>query len=100
MTDIYSKAQRVIAWIGPDENGGSQALKDFETLLENVICYPDNLEWVRRTPEVLSVNGTYTADTGIKFQSNDKLEKLRLLLRRPFWRRIWILQELVLSQLP
>ncbi|PMD34445.1 hypothetical protein L207DRAFT_387996, partial [Hyaloscypha variabilis F] len=32
MTDIYSKAQRVIGWIGLDENGGSQALRDLGTL--------------------------------------------------------------------
>jgi hypothetical protein len=96
MRNIYSKAERVIGWLGPDENGGSQALKTFEALFRNAIRYPDNFEWVRRMPELLTVNGTYTMDSGKKFQSNDRLEKLLLLLRRPFWRRIWIVQELVL----
>jgi len=99
MTDIYSKAQRVIGWIGLDENGGSQALRDLGTLFENVIRYPDKLEWVRRMPKVLSVNGTYPIDTNINIQSNDRLEKLLLFLKSPFWRRIWIVQELVPSQL-
>ena len=96
MKNIYSKTERVIGWLGPDENGGSQALKTFETLFRDAIRYPDNFEWVRRMLELLTVNGTYTMDSGKKFQSNDRLEKLLLSLRRPFWRRIWIVQELVL----
>jgi hypothetical protein len=96
MKNIYSKANRVIGWLGLDENGGSQALKTFETLFRNAIHYPDKFEWVRRMPELLKVNGTYAKESGITVQSNDRLEKLLLLLKRPFWRRIWILQELVL----
>ena len=56
MKKIYSKAERVIGWLGPDENGGSQALKTFETLFRDAIRYPDNFEWVRRMPELLTVN--------------------------------------------
>ena len=96
MRVIYFKAERVIGWLGPDENSGGQALKTLETLFKNMISYPDKFEWVRRTPELLTVNGTYTINSDRSFQSNDRLEKLLLLLRRPFWRRIWIVQELVL----
>jgi hypothetical protein len=46
-------------------------------------------------PELLTVNGIYTSDSGKKFQSNERLEKLLLLLRHPFWTRIGIVQELV-----
>lgn len=95
MRSIYSKAERVIGWVGPDENGGSEALKTFETLLRTVIRYPDNFEWVRQIPELLMVNGTFTKD-GIQYESNHRLEKLLPWLRSPFWRRIWIVQELVL----
>lgn len=96
MKDIYSKAERVIGWLGPDENGGSQALKSFENLFRNVIRYPNNFEWSRKIPELLTVNGTYTINSDKKVQSNDRLERLMLLLKRPFWRRMWIVQELVL----
>ena len=96
MKSIYSKADRVIGWIGPDENGDSKAVKTLETLLNNAIHYPDNLDWVREMPEFLTVTGTYTTD-GIKYDSNENLEQLLLFLRRPFWRRIWIIQELVLA---
>ena len=95
MRYIYSKAKRVIGWLGPDENGGSQALKTFETLFRVAIIYPDNFEWVRRMPELLTADGTYSMD-GKEIQSSDSLEKLLSLLRRPFWRRIWIVQELIL----
>ena len=33
MRNIYPRAERVIGWLGPDENNGSQVLKAFETLL-------------------------------------------------------------------
>ena len=97
MRSIYSKAERVIGWLGPDENGGGQALKTLDALFRNTICYLDDFEWVRKMPELLTVSGTYTTASGTKFQSNDRLEKLLLLLKRPFWKRIWIVQELVLS---
>ena len=35
MRNIYSKAERVIDWLGPDENDGSQAIKAFKTLFRN-----------------------------------------------------------------
>ena len=96
MKDIYTKAERVIGWLGPDENGSSQALKILDTLFRTAIRYPDKFEWALRTPELFTMNGTYTTDSGIDFKSNDRLEKLQHLLKSPFWKRIWIVQELVL----
>ena len=95
MRSIYSKAERVIGWLGLDEDGGSQALKTFDTLLRTAIHYPDNFEWARKIPEILMANGTFTKN-GIQYESNHRLEKLLTWLRSPFWRRIWIVQELVL----
>ena len=96
MSTIYSKAERVIGWLGPDENGGSRALKTLEALFRNVIHHPNNFEWVRRMPELFTMNGTYTTEKGLKHQSNDRLEQMLLFLRRPYWRRVWVVQELVL----
>ena len=95
MRSIYSKAERVIGWLGPDENGGSQALKTFDTLLRTVIQYPDNFEWVRKMPELFMVNGTFTED-GVQYESNHRIEELLPWLKSAFWRRIWIVQEMVL----
>ena len=96
MRSIYSKAERVIGWLGQDENGGGQALKTLGNLLGNTIRYPEDLEWVRNIPELLRMDKTFTTDGGMKYQSNDMLEEMVLLLKRPFWARIWIIQELVL----
>ena len=96
MRSIFSKAERVIGWLGPDENGGGQALKTLETVLGNTIHYPNTFEWVRKVPELLTMNKIFTTDSGIEFQSNDMLEQMVLLLKRPFWTRLWIIQELVL----
>ena len=95
MKSIYSKAERVIGWLGSDENGDSQNLKTFETLLRNAIRYPDDFEWVQKIPEILTVTGTFTKN-GIQYESNHRLEKLLPWLKSPFWTRIWIVQELVL----
>lgn len=78
-------------------NGGGQALKTLETLLGNTIRYPDTSEWAQRTSELLVEKKTFTTDSGMKFQSNDRLEEMMLLLKRPFWARVWIIQELVLA---
>ena len=97
MKKIYSKAERVIGWLGSDENGGSLALRTLESFFGNAIRYPNDFEWVRRMPELLTITGTFTKDSGEKYQSNDRLEEMLALLKRPFWRRVWIVQEMVLS---
>ena len=84
MRSKYSKAERVIGWLGPDENGGAQAFKTLETVLANTIHYPNTFEWVQRIPELLTMNQTFTTDGGINFESNDMLENLVLLLKGPF----------------
>ena len=93
---IYTKAERVIGWLGPDEDSGSLALTSLETLFHNAKRYPDDFELYEKMLELLTVNGTYSINSNARFESNDRLEYLLLLLRRPFWKRIWILQELVL----
>lgn len=97
MRSIYSKAERVIGWLGPDDNGGGGALKTLENLLGKTIRYPNTSEWAQNIPELLTENKTFTTDSGMNFQSNDLLEEMMLLLKRPFWVRVWIIQELVLA---
>ena len=96
MRSIYSKAERVFGWLGLDEDGGGQALRTLETVLDNAIRYPNTFEWVQKIPELLSMNKSFTTDSGINYQSNDMLEKMLRLLQRPYWTRLWIIQELVL----
>lgn len=98
MKKIYSEAERVIGWLGSDENGGSQALKTFETLFKNAISYPNKFEWAQRMPELFTLDEKFSTKDGKTYESNHRLEKLYSLLKRPFWNRIWILQELVLPQ--
>ena len=96
MRTIYSKAERVIAWLGPDENGGGQALKTLETVFGNAIRYPNKSECVQKMPELLTMYKTFTTDSGMDYETIAMLEKMVLLLQRPFWTRLWIIQELVL----
>ena len=89
MRSIYSKAERVIGWLGPDENGGGQALKTLETLLGNTIRYPDTVEWVRRIPELLTMNETFTGNSGMKFESNDNARENGALAQTPLLASCW-----------
>ena len=93
MNVIYSKAERVLGWLGQDENGGGQALRTLEDLFSNVMRYPNNFEWVQKMPDLFTLNSTHDAKG---FQTNEKLEKVWLLLDRPYWKRIWIVQEVVM----
>ena len=97
MGSIYSKAERVFGWLGLDENGGGQALRTLETVIDNTIRYPNTFEWVRRIPELLTTNKTFISKSGINYESNDMLEKMVHLLQSPYWTRLWIIQELVLA---
>ena len=100
MRSIYSTAERVIGWLGLDQDGGSQAVSTLDNLFKNVRLYPDNFEWVERVPELFTVNAPSNIRSGDNAQvnkSNDRIEKLWRLFTRPFWKRIWILQELVLN---
>lgn len=91
---MYSKADRLIVWLGPDENGDDQAFKAFETVLGNTIRYPNTFDWGRGIPKLLTMNKTFTTDDGMSFESNDMLEKMVLFLNRTFWTRLWIVQEM------
>ena len=55
MKKIYSKAERVIGWLEPDENGGSQALNTLGTLCRNAICYPTDFEFVQRIKILIGI---------------------------------------------
>lgn len=77
MYSIYSKAAVVAVWLGPDSQDSALALDFMSTFLHKA-C---NLEWVRR----MIRDHTFSRE----WRAVDQL------LRRSWWKRVWIIQEMV-----
>ncbi|KAI0097183.1 heterokaryon incompatibility protein-domain-containing protein [Nemania sp. FL0031] len=73
MASIFSKASRVIVWLGPGVDGGDQALED-----------------IRRTADDTSTEPVAGSSTS--------QQTILALLRRPWFERIWVLQEVAAAQ--
>ncbi|KAJ8130370.1 hypothetical protein O1611_g3262 [Lasiodiplodia mahajangana] len=73
MAGIFSKASRVIVWLGPGVDGGDQALQDIRHAADDASTEP-----------VTSTTASQQA--------------IIALLRRPWFERIWVLQEVAAAQ--
>lgn len=75
MDKIYEQAEEVIAWLGPAG---------------------DNSDWV-----VDVIRSTHESDRSVRCEAVRLLKeekRLEALMRRPYWRRVWVVQELLLSK--
>ena len=93
MRAIYHRAAHVIAWIGSDDQYTQKAFG----LIEAIVA------------KTLSINGSFKADAGTiwnhramermglpRFPSSE-WEALAKLFEKPYFRRLWVVQELVVS---
>ena len=77
MGSIYSRASKVLVWLGPPTANMSQSLLFFEEL------YSTSLDWL----------AVHAPDSGSKIP----LEGILEICKHPYWNRAWIVQEVVLS---
>src|SRR5579859_2365609 len=87
MADIYKKAERVIIWLGPATHETNVVMRSMKEMQDESINYAYKnwmasdhglfQNWSAVRPEVRSVEH----------------EGLKVLLGRPWFKRIWILQE-------
>jgi hypothetical protein len=77
MYSIYSKAAVVAVWLGPDSHDSALALDFMSTFLQEA----RDPEWVRRTIREHTFSREWRA--------------VDHLLRRSWWKRVWIIQEMV-----
>jgi hypothetical protein len=88
MHDIFAAAQEIIAWAGEDGIYGQRALKFLNILFREMLALK---------AERIQVNiMTVTSRPGCEWPSTD-WTALKIFLRRPFFHRIWIVQEMVVS---
>jgi Heterokaryon incompatibility protein (HET) len=98
MRKIYASTMSVIAWIGSEENRSDQAIElmgriDMATgnkYAVKQICASSNSE-VQESTSIFTDDSTVSLLTG-------PLKPLEALLNRNYWKRLWIIQELALSQ--
>ncbi|KAM0431395.1 hypothetical protein ACHAPT_005372 [Fusarium lateritium] len=98
MGRIFSSAAHVIAWLGEPSPGLDKAWSDVVAIGEVISsargCDEDNF------PDTDLAHGRYSPDDlraeGVDFDAID-WNAIWDLCERPFWHRVWIIQELVLS---
>lgn len=79
---LYSKAQKVIVWLGPETNS-SGAAWDFLRLMAERTDDPYRTQWL---------------ESMARDRANLYLWKaLKGVLKRSWWRRVWVIQEYVLA---
>lgn len=94
MADIYSLASRVVVWLGPETETTGEAINTLRYLGQQVEYFPD-IRWLGPSPEAIepkwyeqSCNLPYGADT---------CSAIVELLRREWFERVWVLQEVMLA---
>ncbi|KAK8002079.1 hypothetical protein PG991_014301 [Apiospora marii] len=94
MARIYQRATRVVAWLGPNADGMEIAMKLMGSLGSQVVY-----NYTRGELEVVSdsVARDLTDLSKSLFLKNDEIRPLAALLRRPWFTRLWIRQEIFLG---
>jgi len=77
MYSIYQKAALVTVWLGPDRHDSHLAFDFMSTFVKQA----HNLEWIRRSISEHTFSREWCA--------------IDHLLRRNWWKRVWIIQEMV-----
>lgn len=88
MSEIYSLAQKTLAWLGDADNYTTLA---FETIESSWMYTGEVLE-------ALPPWAIFEAPPVTQFLTSDRVHAVMQLLNRSFFQRVWIIQELVLSK--
>lgn len=101
MGRIYETAHIVMASLGPLDEAIETSIDTLPLVYNHVKDIPDdasmevNIAWMKAYPSLIS------ADVGLpddQFDANKAWKMLRQLLYMDYWRRAWVVQELVLAQ--
>jgi hypothetical protein len=94
MGEIYRRASRVIAWLGPEENGSGRVLT-FMNYIGSQIQIDWRTKLVRAAPACTDPD-VADAAKDLKLDREDVFA-LGHLLARPWFERLWIRQEVILG---
>jgi hypothetical protein len=95
MKDIYWGAKYVISWLGPEAEGSTEALSYLRTMGQEIAQLSDDgdpFEWLRKYPMLWGLGSEQASDEPTVWQKIDRIWE------RPYWKRTWIFQEIVLGK--
>jgi hypothetical protein len=91
MADIYSKATRVVVWLGPASDDSSMAIDIFNTICSNIV-----VDWQTYTFQPTSPDSPW-ADGNMPIPLDQaQSNSISSLLSRSWFERLWIWQEVKL----
>ncbi|KAL8923091.1 MAG: hypothetical protein Q9208_004775 [Pyrenodesmia sp. 3 TL-2023] len=95
MPDIYTQANRVVVWLGPESDNSILAMKAIDDIGSKV-----KVDWANESFEITSDNGSDPTSRALVDDLRPRSEiwlAFRALLSRPYFRRLWIVQEIYLA---
>ncbi|MCJ1479437.1 hypothetical protein MMC13_008123 [Lambiella insularis] len=93
MRVIYHRAAQVIAWLGPDD----QYTMDAINLIETIFAKTVSADSIFKADAGTIWNHQATEMLGLPRFPSPRWEALARLFERPYFRRLWVVQELVVS---
>ena len=96
MKDVFSLAERVIVWLGPETNDSNLALSALQALSLEI-----RYDWIRETMEPRPGRNPKYADPTIALSYDDTgrtIASIFSLLHQPWFERLWIWQEICLAK--
>lgn len=88
MRRVYERSERTIGWLGLGDDGGEQAIR----FLKVLATHQKRLTSLYKK-RLAGENGTGQDDLGEYLSDKKKWAPLEKLLLRPWWTRVWTLQE-------
>ncbi|RMJ11523.1 hypothetical protein CDV36_008807 [Fusarium kuroshium] len=93
LADIFSRASRVVAWLGPASEDSDEAFDKLRHLGEQVVPV-ENSGWLP-SPDAAELDW-YRPGVKLPF-SKEIINSVEKLLRRDWFQRMWVLQEIILA---
>ena len=92
MADIYSKAAKVLVWLGPESDNSVLAINCLDYVSSKI-----KVDW-NKSSITATANEIHWADRNVPpFLNDAKLLAITHLLHRPWFERLWIRQEVHLA---
>lgn len=105
MGKIFSSAARVISWLGDYSESSSSAFicrgeegKDLQDIFRFLSLFPEEPLWNTSYPKDLRNLHKERAEALVKALSHQHLDFLKDVLCRPYFQRLWIIQEVLLAR--
>ena len=93
MADIYRNAERVVIWIDPASDDSALAIETLKTLGSRI-----KVNWTLLEMESSAGEDSHCGDLGFNLTyTNEIWTSIHSLIRRPWFKRLWIWQEVLLA---